>query len=45
MTESITQHEPFLKDFCMFAIIVVWIDLNLLSMSLSLIIISAFELE
>ena len=45
MTESVIHPEPIPKDFCMFAIIVVWIDLNTLSMSLSLIIISAFELQ
>ena len=45
MTESIIQSEPFPKDFCMFNITVLKIDLNITSMSLSLIIVSAFECE
>ena len=43
MTVSIIQPEPLAKDFCMSDIIVVWIDSNTSSMSLLLIIISAFE--
>ena len=45
MTESIIQPESFPKDFCMFDIIVVKTDWNTSSMSLSLIIIFAFEFE
>ena len=45
MTESVIHPEPFSKNFCIFAIILVQIDLNTFLMSLSLIIISAFELE
>ena len=45
MTESIIKPEVFPKDFCIFDIIVVQIDSNTSSMSLSLIIISAFEFE
>ena len=46
MTESVIQPEPFPKYFCMFDVTVVYIDLNTLSsMSLSLIIVSAFECE
>ena len=45
MAESIIHPEPFPKDFFMFAVIVVWIDLNAFSMLLSLITISGFELQ
>ena len=45
MTESLIQSEPFPRDICMFVIIVVKIDSNTLSMSLSFIIISAFQFE
>ena len=45
MTESLIQSKPFPKDFCMSDIIVVYIDSNTWSMSLSLIIVSAFECE
>ena len=45
MTESIIQPKPFPKDFYVFDIIVIKIDWNISSMSLSLIIIFAFELE
>ena len=45
MTESAIQPEPFPKDFHNFSIIVVKIGGNTLPMSLSLIIISAFEPE
>ena len=45
MTESVIQPEPFPKDFCMFDIIVVDIDSDASSISLSLTIVSAFELE
>ena len=45
MTEPTNQSEPFPKDFCMFDIILVQIDSKTSSMSLSLIIISALELE
>ena len=44
-TESTIQPESLPKDFCMFIIIAVSIDLNTSSMSFSLIIISAYELE
>ena len=44
MTESIVQPELFPKDVCMYNITVI-INLNTSSMSLSLIIISAFERE
>ena len=44
MTKSIIQTESFPKNFCTFGITVVLVDLNR-SMSLSLIIISAFEFE
>ena len=37
MTESIIQPEPCLRDFCMFDLIVLSIDLNTSSMSFSLI--------
>ena len=43
MTESIIQPELCPRDFSMSDIIVLWIDSNILSMSFSLIIISAFE--
>ena len=44
LTESIIQPKPFPKDFCMFDIIdKVQTDWNASSMSLSLIIVSAFE--
>ena len=42
---SVIQPEPFSKDLCIFVVIIVDIYWNALSMSLSLIIISAFELE
>ena len=45
MTESIIQPEHCRKDFCMFDIAVLWIDLNASSMSLSSIIVPAFEFE
>ena len=41
----IIHPEPLPKGFCMFVKIVVYIDLNTSSMSLALVIISAFELE
>ena len=45
MNESIIQPEAFPNDFCMFAIILVYIELNTFSMSLLLIIISTFEIQ
>ena len=45
MTESIIQHEPFPKDFCVFDIVVIYIDSNTSLMSLSLIIIYPFEFK
>ena len=45
MTESIIQHQSFSKCFCIFDIVVVQIDSNKSSMSLSLIIVSGFECE
>ena len=45
MTKSIIQPEPFPKDFYGFVIIIVYIDWNTPWMSLSLIIISVFDLE
>ena len=45
MTESIIQPEPFPRDFHMFDMIAVSIDSNTSSMSLSLIILSLFELK
>ena len=45
MTESIIQPEPFPKDFCIFYIIVVQVDSNTLSISLSPITVHAFECE
>ena len=46
MTESIIQPKPFPKNFYLFDITLVYIDLNTLSsMSLSLILVSAFECE
>ena len=44
-TESIIQPEPFPKDSFMFDIILVEIDSNTSSISLSLISISAFEFD
>ena len=45
MTESRIQPELCPRDFCMFDVILLQIDLNTLSMSLSLIIVSAFEFK
>ena len=45
MTESIILPEPFAEDFCMLDIIAEKIHSNASSMSLSLKIISAFELN
>ena len=45
MTESIMQPQAFPKDFYMFDTIVVQIDLNRSLMTLSLIIVSAFDCE
>ena len=45
MTESVIQAESFTIDFSMFYMIVLKINLNTSSMSLSMIIISAFEFK
>ena len=45
MTEAIIQPESFPKEFCMCEITVVLIGSNILSMSLLLINVSAFERE
>ena len=45
MTKSIIQPEPFPNDFCRLDMIAVQIDSSTSSMSLSLIIISAFEFD
>ena len=45
MTKSIIHPETFHKDFCMFDIIVEQTGSSTSSMSISLIIISAFELK
>ena len=45
MVESIIHPEPSLRDFDIFHIIMLQTDLNTSSMSLSLKIVSAFEVE
>ena len=40
MTESITQPKPFLRNFCLFDLIIIWIDLGISSIPFS--IVSAF---
>ena len=45
LAESIIQPEPCVRYFCMFDIILLYVDLNISSSSLSLIVVSAFELK
>ena len=45
MPESVIHPEPFPRDICMFDVTFVQIDLNKLSMSLLLAIVSAVEFE
>ena len=45
MTKSMFQPETFPEDFCMYEITVALIGSNILSMSLFLVIVSAFECE
>ena len=45
MNESILQTQSFPRDFCMFDIIVAYIDSNSSSVSLSLTVVSAFQFK